>query len=497
LRAAAARVVGEGFLDALKSSPFGTTLVLVAAPTRLTVCDPSRLATSLQRHHARYAAAQARGSSSRGCDGMVALLNGAPLGPSQRFGLPLTALVVAGRGFLRTWRHLYSEYAALGAVAPQHSLREALLLRVATTASENLLVGGPTNASGASRSAASEPLAKGGYDDDGAAAQTHAVAGEAPEANGGCFACGGGGRAAEGAPSCRAALCGRGCAIAFNCSDDPREVRWAAAHTGAASPDAAAAGNRGGAMAGSSYEERAVTWGLLHGETCALRAAVTPPHAAAALSPLARSALWHAHVDDQSGNPSALELAARAKRSNSEAARAVALKASSAEGSSPSEGSPKLMCAVASSTGEARGFGESDSQGTKPLARRRRFLVATVAAPDEDAMSVGGAAREPWLEYAAAKQAYARQQGYPAELLLPGRVLLGGVSGDPHAILGPSRAGLLTRCEALRPLLALDALLRHGSQSEAVDYVLITDHATFVSPLWFNSSLDAFVEVSP
>lgn len=514
LRATAARVVGEGFMDALKGSPFDTTLVIVAAPTRLTVCDPTRLAASIQKLHARYTASRAQ-TNSKGCDGMLALLNGAPLGPSQRFGLPLTAFAWSGRGFLRTWRHLYNEYAALGAAAPQHSLRETLLRRVATTASLDLLAVKPSNASGVNgATAGGKRLEKGGYDDDGDddVAMQAQMASEAPEANGGCMACG---RIAEEAEeartSCRATLCGHGCAIAFNCSHDAREIRFSKAHTGAAAPDAGVTAgdkekSRGVSTVGSSNEERAIAWGLLHGETCALRAALMPPHDTSTFSPLARSVLWHAHADHRSssGGPSALELAARTKRSSAQAAAkkrsATASTLLSSGSSGQSDALPPGMCRAAQASGEARGFSEAeeDHLSTKPLERRRRFLIATVATPDEDSMVAGGSAREPWLEYAAVKQAYASKHGYASELLLPGRLLLAAVSGDPLALLGPARVGLLTRCESLRPLLALDALLRHGSghPNAAVDYVLVTDHATFVSPYWFNSSLDTFVEVS-
>jgi len=510
LRASAARVVGEGFMDGLKGSPFDTTLVIVAAPTRVTVCDPARLAASVQKLHVRFTASQAK-AGTKGCDGMLALMNGSPLGPSQRFGLPLTAFAWSGRGFLRTWLHLYTEYAALGALAPQHSLRETLLRRVATTASLDLLAMKPNNASGSiGATAGGKRIEKGGYDDDDMAMRAQ-IAGENPEANGGCMACGRIVEVAEEAPaSCRAALCGHGCAIAFNCSHDAREIRFSKAHTGAAAPDVGtmagdAGRGKGGSTAGSSNGERAIAWGLLHGETCALRAALTPPHDASTFSPLARSVLWHAHADHIStgSGPSALELAARTKRSNTLAA--AAKKGSTKNNAFLSEFSsgrtdavPMGMCRAAQASGEARGFSKEEEDVTKPLGRRRRFLVATVATPDEDSMVAGGSTREPWLEYAAVKQAYATKHGYASELLLPGRLLLAAVSGEPHAVLGPARVGLLTRCESLRPLLALDALLRHGSSepSAAVDYVLVTDHATFVSPYWFNSSLDTFVEVS-
>jgi hypothetical protein len=40
--------MSEGLLDGLAMSPFTTTLVLVASPTRLTLCDPKKLASALR-----------------------------------------------------------------------------------------------------------------------------------------------------------------------------------------------------------------------------------------------------------------------------------------------------------------------------------------------------------------------------------------------------------------------------------------------------------------
>lgn len=281
-------------------------------------------------------------------------------------------------------------------------------------------------------------MEKGGYDDGGgAAAQAHASAGEAPEANGGCFACGGDGRAVEGAPSsCRAALCGRGCAIAFNCSDDPTEMRWATAHSGAASPDA----GQQLAIAGWMVD-------VSRGEPRAR-------HAVAALGP--RSVLWPAHVDppEWAQRPRAR----RARQTDQRRGRRGEGRHRSlfGRGLEPTRGlEPRLgVCAAASSSG----------QGTRPLGRQQ-FLVVAAAAPDDDSMVAGGSAREPRLECA---------------------VLLAAVSGDPHP--RDPQSNQSGAPDAVRSAAAAAgigcATSRHGRQKH---------HVTFVSRR-FNSSLGTFVE---
>ena len=48
----------------------------------------------------------------------------------------------------------------------------------------------------------------------------------------------------------------------------------------------------------------------------------------------------------------------------------------------------------------------------------------------------------------------------------------------------------------LKPCSYVYSAATGGSRSSGggVDWVLVTDHSAFVSPKWFNSSLDAFVE---
>ena len=531
-RAAASRVLSEGLLDALRESPFSTTLVVVAAPTRLSLCDPASLANSLLRLHALL--------KSSPCEGLVATMGG---GPQGRFTLPLTVFAIGGHAFLRTWRHSFNEAAAAGIVSLQHSLREAIFQHSGRLKLSNLVF--------------QPALVKEEVKEEDGARQRSAL----PEESGGCFACGGVDRPVEALSSgsahhCRPTLCSRGCAVAFNCSDEIREVRWTNAHDVPLMPP------RAGAPLANvvSAEERAVAWGLLQGETCALRSLLTPIHSTAHLHPsflppviqendrrlrsvgvngttvvvnarrqllragdgreiqppprpspstmeLARwqhardaqaaRVMWHSHVPDVKRwgaaiKPTVLELASRAARLYQDAELGDQSPASSEE--IDARWARACPSAVAPD-GPVRGFDEEQTE-VGLIQRRRRFLVATLASPDESSML---ARKEPFLEFAAAKQAYASKQGYSSELLLPSRLALAAVAGDPHAVIGPAAAPGATRCELFKPLLVLDALYRYGARSrgsEAVDYILMTDHTSFISPLWFNASLDLFVEAA-
>jgi len=399
-RAAASRSYAEGLLDALHASPFATTLVLVAAPTRIAVCDAPRLVASL---HALHRSAKGRS----GCDrGLVATLGGRPRGRGQRFGFSLAAFMVSGDALLRSWFRLLDELSAHGLASPHHALREAVS-RDDRVLWRDLLL-----------SPLDGPLAEGAT--NGSMARAAGA-----EASGGCFACGGGDRAAA-KDQCRATLCGRGCAIAFNCTDH-REYRFQHAQ------DLSTA--------------KAIAWAILHGETCALRASLVPPDSSA---------------------PDLLERVSKAKTHLFQNALT--------EDSTCRKGRM-----------DARGDEDAAESMDIGAWRRRRFVLLTLPAPDEPLA-------EPWLHFAAAKQAYARKQGYASEMLLSSRVAL-TAAAEAAAVQGPRWGATGGRCEYLRPLMVLDALFRHAAD-QALDYALVTSHASFVAPTFFNASLDSFVEAA-